>query len=74
LNKRFGSVPPALQERISTATTEQIEAWFDLAIDASDLDHVKYILTAYKNLEADFLQNAHEISTIDPNFLRFLFF
>jgi Domain of unknown function (DUF4351) len=40
LNRRFGNLPPDTQERIKTAPREQIEAWFDRAIDAKSLDEV----------------------------------
>ena len=40
LTRRFGSLPPATQERIKAANTAQIEAWFDCAIDAKSLDEV----------------------------------
>ena len=40
LARRFGNVPPATQERIQNAPQEQIEAWFDCAIDAKSLDEV----------------------------------
>lgn len=40
LVKRFGALPPALQEKIATANAETVEAWFDAAIDASSLESV----------------------------------
>lgn len=40
LTKRFGSLSPSLRGKISAANTEQIETWFDAAIDAPDLETV----------------------------------
>jgi hypothetical protein len=40
LTKRFGPPSAALQTRIHAATHVQIEAWFDQALDASDLSQV----------------------------------
>ena len=40
LAKRFGGVPAAVASQIATASKEQIEAWFDKAIDAKSLDEV----------------------------------
>jgi len=40
LDKRFGSLPEAIEAHLDTASLEQIEAWFDKAIDAASLDEV----------------------------------
>src|SRR5262249_30727396 len=40
LTKRFGPPPLGLQQRIATADVACLEAWFDRAIDASDLPSV----------------------------------
>ena len=40
LTKRFGEFSPDVAGRISTASKEQIEAWFDKAIDAKSLDDI----------------------------------
>jgi flagellar biosynthesis/type III secretory pathway protein FliH len=40
LTKRFGPPSAALQTRIHAATHVQIEAWFNQALDASDLSQV----------------------------------
>jgi len=40
LTKRFGAILPAITARIADATLEQIEAWFDLAIDAEKITDV----------------------------------
>ncbi len=40
LNRRFGAIPSALQEKIQLASVEQIEAWFDVAFDAVDLESI----------------------------------
>ena len=37
LTRRFGPIPPAMLEQIASANLEQIEAWFDAAINAPDL-------------------------------------
>jgi predicted transposase YdaD len=37
LNRRFGALPSALLQKIQLASVEQIQAWFDVAIDATDL-------------------------------------
>jgi len=40
LERRFGAVPDAVRERVATASLEQIDTWFDAAIDAESLDEV----------------------------------
>ena len=40
LVKRFGGVPASVAEKIESASMDQIEAWFDKAIDAKYLDEV----------------------------------
>jgi Domain of unknown function (DUF4351) len=40
LGKRFGALPPAISTRIAAASVEEIESWFDHAIDARQLDDV----------------------------------
>ncbi|AGX86601.1 transposase-like protein [Candidatus Symbiobacter mobilis CR] len=40
LAKRFGDVPAALMARIEAASLEQIEGWFDFALDAPTLESV----------------------------------
>ncbi|MDD4929891.1 MAG: PD-(D/E)XK nuclease family transposase [Gallionella sp.] len=40
LTKRFGVIAPDITARIAAASAEQIEAWFDLAIDAAQADDV----------------------------------
>jgi hypothetical protein len=40
LEKRFGVVPPHLRDRISSADASSIEAWFDRALEASDMPSV----------------------------------
>ena len=40
LTKRFGAISPDMTARIADATVEQIEAWFDLAIDAEQIADV----------------------------------
>jgi hypothetical protein len=37
LTRRFGSLPEPFGERLRQATTEQLEAWFDRALDSEDL-------------------------------------
>ena len=37
LTKRFGSTPSEIIVKIETATLEQVESWFDRAIDARQL-------------------------------------
>ncbi|MBK7002331.1 MAG: DUF4351 domain-containing protein [Rhodoferax sp.] len=37
LQRRFGDIPPAVHERLQSASAEGIEAWFDRAITASSL-------------------------------------
>jgi hypothetical protein len=40
LTKRFGATPSDITARISTASVEDIERWFDQAIDASGYDEI----------------------------------
>jgi len=40
LEKRFSVVPSHLRERISSADAASIEAWFDRAIEASDMPSI----------------------------------
>ncbi len=40
LAKRFGAVPPEIAARIAAASLEEIERWFDQAIEAKRLDDV----------------------------------
>ena len=40
LTKRFGVIPSGVMGMIAAASKEQIEAWFDVAIDASGYDEV----------------------------------
>jgi len=37
LTRRFGPIPPDTLKQIASAILEQIEAWFDAAINAPDL-------------------------------------
>ena len=40
LTKRFGSIPTEITAQIANATLQDIERWFDLAIDANQLSDV----------------------------------
>jgi hypothetical protein len=40
LAKRFGPIPTEIELRISAASLEELEAWFDRAIDAQTLEEV----------------------------------
>ena len=40
LTRRFGPLSTEVQAQISAASAEQIEAWFDRSVDASDLVQV----------------------------------
>ncbi len=40
LNKRFGSFSPSIKDRISTATSSQLEAWIDASLDAVSVEQV----------------------------------
>jgi hypothetical protein len=40
LEKRFGVVPDLVRQRIFSADTQCIEAWFERALDAPDLQAV----------------------------------
>jgi hypothetical protein len=40
MSKRFGGLPQWAQERVKNASTTQVEAWFDRAVDAATLDDV----------------------------------
>ncbi len=37
LSKRFGAMPSEILEKIASASREQIEVWFDQAIDATSV-------------------------------------
>jgi predicted transposase YdaD len=40
LSRRFGPVPAAIEQRIRSADTEQLDAWLDAVIDSPTLDDV----------------------------------
>jgi hypothetical protein len=40
LDRRFGAIPAAIESQIQTANSTQVEAWFDLAMDATHLDQI----------------------------------
>ncbi len=40
LTKRFGAVPDSMGARIEVASLEQIEVWFDRAVDAASLTDI----------------------------------
>jgi hypothetical protein len=40
LEKRFGSMPGSIQQRISEADAASIEAWSDRMLDAPDLNSI----------------------------------
>ncbi|WP_297475786.1 DUF4351 domain-containing protein [Ferrovum sp.] len=40
LTKRFGVIPPGILARIASASQDQVEAWFDVAIEASGYTEV----------------------------------
>lgn len=40
LSRRFDTIPTTVAEQIESASLEQIEAWFDLAIDAPSLEAI----------------------------------
>jgi hypothetical protein len=40
LEKRFGAIPAALQQRIASADTASIETWAQRVLDAPDLQSV----------------------------------
>ena len=40
VNKRFGTVAGAIDARIRAASVDQLEAWIDAALDASDLSQI----------------------------------
>jgi hypothetical protein len=40
LSKRFGVIPMEIASQISTATSQQIEAWLDLVLDAPSLEAI----------------------------------
>jgi len=40
LTKRFGTIPVHITAQVSTASLEEIERWFDRAIDAIQLSDV----------------------------------
>jgi hypothetical protein len=40
LSRRFGELPPTVRARIEAASVEDLNAWFDAALDATTLDRV----------------------------------
>jgi len=40
LSRRVGAIPPEIAARIAAASREQIEVWFDQAMDAASLADV----------------------------------
>ncbi|TAN48555.1 MAG: DUF4351 domain-containing protein [Methylococcaceae bacterium] len=40
LTKRFGPLPPAMQDRLNQATTDQLESWAERVLDADTLEAV----------------------------------
>ena len=40
LERRFGPLPRSLQDQIAATELDQIEQWFDTAVDAPDLASV----------------------------------
>lgn len=52
LERRFGELPAFMHERISAATAQQLDAWFESAIDAPDLATV-FGNSRWKRLIAD---------------------
>ncbi|HAS81815.1 MAG TPA: hypothetical protein DCS43_03860 [Verrucomicrobia bacterium] len=40
INKRFGSVPQAIKEKIGGATTSQLEDWINASLDAASLQQI----------------------------------
>ena len=40
LTRRFGTLPAEVSAQIDAASVQQIEAWFDRSVDASDLAQV----------------------------------
>ncbi len=40
LTRRFGPLPAEVSAQIDAASAQQIEAWFDRSVDASDLAQV----------------------------------
>ena len=40
LGRRFGYIPPTIKDRITTASIDQVEAWLDSAIEASNINQV----------------------------------
>lgn len=40
LSRKFGELPPGVRARIETASLEELDAWFDAALDAPTLERV----------------------------------
>jgi hypothetical protein len=40
LMRRFGTLPESVTQRITSASTEELERWFDRILDAASLDDV----------------------------------
>ena len=40
LQRKFGVIPPSVQQKLKTATSEQLEAWSLNILDATTLDEV----------------------------------
>jgi hypothetical protein len=40
LTRKFGQLPQAIEAKVALATVEQLDAWFDGAIDAATLESV----------------------------------
>jgi flagellar biosynthesis/type III secretory pathway protein FliH len=40
LTRKFGPIPATIETKINTATPEQLDTWFDAAIDATHIDSV----------------------------------
>ena len=40
LTRRFGPLPPAITERLTSATADQLDLWIDRVLDAPTLDAV----------------------------------
>ena len=40
LVRRFGALPESVTQRVASASTPEIERWFDRAVDAASIDDV----------------------------------
>ena len=40
LTKRFGALPDDIRNCLSTVTIEQLDTWFDCALDSTDLESI----------------------------------